>query len=157
MKAKFDTNFETPILSQVAQAFQKRRKALKRKSNAFIVSRLEGNCSAHSFDELLIIELAVDLVHDGLTNRPRLQVKIWSDRWVSGVAFCRSNSGYDWTSEFGGRMIAGLSPMEFESDVERFWDGVISGLYRSSCESSAYWKRKLVAGPTGLVGQQCRA
>lgn len=146
-----DLDFETPTLRAIAQAFNARRKALKHKTRSYSVMRKIESGSAESAEEVLLIELSVV---DLAGKLPSLHVKVWPDRWVSGVAYQRGNTGENWTSDFDGRISAKVTPIKFEKDVENFLDGMCIGSYRSAEDASAYWQHKLVRGPTGLVRQK---
>ena len=109
-----DLDFETPALRAIAQAFNARRKALKHKTHGCSISPQTEAGSSGSDEEVLLIEMAAS---DLAGKLPKLQIKVWPDRWVSGVAYLRGNTGENWTSDFEGRMSAKLTPVEFEKDV----------------------------------------
>jgi hypothetical protein len=151
MKTMIDTDFETLILLEITKAFEKRRKALKHKTKVFSITNLKSSGSENDFQEVLLVELSIDL-NFGVTNdQPTLKIKVWPDRWVSVVAFGRSRTSSGWSSEFGGRMSADLTPVMFENKIEDFWDEVTVGRYRSTSDATKYWENILISGPTGVV------
>ncbi len=151
MEAKFDTDFENPVLLQIMQAFQKRRKALRRKSSIFSVSRLQGDDAQEGFDEALMLEFSTEHLLDGAQDQLRLQVKVWSDRWVTIVGYNRFRKERQWLIEYSGRIYPELGAVKFQNEVEIFWDGICNGKYKSISTATAYWKDKLIDGPIGLA------
>lgn len=139
--------FEDSQLHEIALAFQARSRSLKRKAQNFLVKCLKIDGELEDFKEVLFVEIS--LLRS--TNSPRLQIKIWPDRWVSGVAYRRGNKSENWTTKFDGRISSKLSSKDFEGHVENFWDGIIVGLYRSDSEANRFWNQKLINGPIGIV------
>jgi hypothetical protein len=136
-------NFESQFLTQIAEAFVRKRKSLKYNASILKFHKIYDIVEGKKVEK---IEISVE---SSLSrNSVRMRLYIWEDRWVWIDARKAGKMGWDWEFSKHGRLSGDCSPRQLIEAFKQFYfSSSLFDTQARTLEASTIWGEILAAGP----------